>query len=240
MPRRAQLPPLRSSSISGIAAVLADPSRAAMLDTLLDGDAHSIGALARRAGVSAATASSHLRRLGDAKLVTIEAVGRERHVRLAGADVAEVLERIAALAEPRATGTAIDQLRFARTCYDHLAGLLGVALAERLVERGWLYRTSDTLEPSSALLAWLARHGHPVSDDERRPLSRACVDWTERTPHVAGRVGAALASLALADAWVTRVRTSRALRLTSRGRRVLADELGLVLVQRPPRSTLVP
>jgi DNA-binding transcriptional ArsR family regulator len=229
MPRRAVRTVVRAPDISGVASVLADPSRAQMLDILLDGEAHAIGALARRAGVSAPTASSHLRRLDDAGLVAIEVVGRERRVRLAGADVAEVLERIAALARPRATGTAMDHLRFARTCYDHLAGLLGVAIAERLVDLGWLYRTSDNLEPSSALLAWLAQHGHPVADDARRPLSRACVDWTERTHHVAGRVGGALAALAMSAGWVARVRASRALRLTERGRRALADELGLAL-----------
>jgi hypothetical protein len=150
-------------------------------------------------------------------------------VRLASGEVAELLERIAVLARSRTAGTAMDRLRFARTCYDHLAGLLGVALAERLVDLGWLYRTSDTFEPASPLLGWLARHGHPVSDDRKRPLSRACLDWTERAPHVAGRVGAALATLVVRSGWVARVRDTRALRLTARGRRALADELGIVL-----------
>ena len=215
--------------ISGLASVLADPSRAGMLDVLLDGEAYPIGTLARRVRVSAATASSHLRRLGDAGLVTVEIVGRERRVRLAGAEVAAVLEHIAVLARPRVRATELDHLRFARTCYDHLAGLLGVAIAHRLVDLGWLYRTSDSLEPSSRMLAWLAAHGHPVAEDRKRPLSPACVDWTEREPHLAGRVGAALASLVLEAGWVRRVRASRSLRITERGRRAFADELGLVL-----------
>jgi DNA-binding transcriptional ArsR family regulator len=229
MPRRAVAAATRAPDITGIAGALADRSRAAMLDALLDGERHPIGALARRARVSATTASSHLRRLTAARLVIVEPAGRERRVRLAGPEVAELLERIAVLASPRppAGATAIDQLRFARTCYDHLAGMLGVALADRLVDRGWLYRTTDTLEPASALLAWLADRGHPVAADPGRPLSRACVDWTERAPHVAGRVGAALAALALTSGWVARVRDSRALRLTARGRRALADELGV-------------
>jgi hypothetical protein len=161
--------------------------------------------------------------------VTVETVGRERRVRLANADVAAVLEQIAVLARSNVRAPELHHLRFARTCYDHLAGLLGVAIAERLVDLGWLYRTSDNLEPSARLLAWLAGHGHPVADDRARPLSRACVDWTEREPHLAGRVGASLATLVIDAGWVRRVRASRSLRLTDRGRRAFADELGLVL-----------
>jgi len=230
MPRALHRRPARRANIAGVASALADPSRAAMLDILMGGDAYPIGALARRVGVSAATASSHLQRLSAANLVTVETVGRERRVKLAGVEVAELLERLSLIAGPDgAHASAIDQLRFARTCYDHLAGHLGVAIAERLEALGWLYRTSDTLEPASALLAWLASHGHAVATDSRRPLSRACIDWTERVPHLAGRTGAALASLARDAGWVVPVRSSRALRLTSRGRRALLDELGLAM-----------
>jgi DNA-binding transcriptional ArsR family regulator len=218
MPRRVLPRPLRAPVISGFAGALADPSRAEMLDVLLDGDAHAIGVLARRVGISAATASSHLRRLEEARLVTIEAIGRERRVRLAGPDVAELLERIAVLASPDPVRVSdIDRLRFARTCYDHLAGLLGVAISTRLRDLGWL--RDD--EPAPALLAWLAEHGHAVVDDTRRPLARTCLDWTERAPHIAGRTGAAIAAVVLQHGWVSRVRASRALRLTERGRREL-------------------
>lgn len=230
MPRRTaprEREPARD--ISGLASVLADPSRAGMLDILLDGDAHPIGALARRVRVSPATASSHLRRLDDAGLVRVETRGRERHVRLAGPEVAAVLEHIAVLARGDAAAPELHHLRFARTCYDHLAGHLGVAVTARLVDLGWLYRTSDNLEPSTQLLEWLAAHGHPVSETRSRPLARACVDWTEREPHLAGRAGAALASLVIARGWVRRVRASRSLRLTDKGRRAFGDELGLVL-----------
>jgi DNA-binding transcriptional ArsR family regulator len=230
MPRALHRRVTRRGNIAGVANALADPSRAAMLDILMSGEAHPIGALARRVGVSAATASSHLQRLAAANLVVVDSVGRERRVRLAGTQVAELLERLATVAGPDAADApAIDQLRFARTCYDHLAGHLGVAIVERLEALGWLYRTSDTLEPASALLAWLASHGHPVAADSRRPLSRACLDWTERVPHLAGRTGAALCSLARAETWVVPVRASRVLRLTTRGRLALLDELGLAL-----------
>jgi DNA-binding transcriptional ArsR family regulator len=234
VPRRSLPPAGREPDIAGLAAVLADASRVAMLDALLDGGGHAIGALGRRAGVSIATASSHVRRLADAGLVTVVQAGRERRVRLAGPEVAELLERLATLAAPapawsQGARSRRDELRFARTCYDHLAGVLAILVAQALVARGWLYRTSDTFEPSLALLAWLDERGHPIAGDARRPLSRACLDWTERVPHLAGRVGAALAATFIVERWVARVRDTRALRVTDRGRSALARELGLTL-----------
>ena len=118
-------------------------------------------------------------------------------------------------------------LRFARTCYDHLAGVLGVSVGAALVERGWLHRTSDNFEPAPPLFEWLAAHGQPVLVAGRRPLTRACLDWSERTPHVAGRIGAAIAEVFVAERWVTRVRGTRALRLTERGKSALAREFGV-------------
>lgn len=232
MPRRV-LPPLRfDPDITGIASVLADPSRIAMLDVLLDAAAHPIGELARRVGVTAATASSHLRRLEDARLVVVHRSGRERRVTLASHDVAELLERMAVLAASDHARSPnmphITRLRFARTCYDHLAGVVGVAVATALVERGWLHRTTDNFEPAPELLTWLAAHGHPVPIAGRRPLTRACLDWSERVPHVAGRIGAALADLFLARGWVRRMRDTRALRLTDTGRRAIERELSIV------------
>jgi len=233
MSRRTDPVRRRAPDIAPLASVLADPSRVAMLDVLLDGGAHAIGALARRAGVTPATASSHLRKLLDAELVVVAPEGRERHVRLASPDVAELLERLATLAVPGLAPSV--QLRFARTCYDHLAGVLAVLVGNAFVARGWLHRTTDNFEPAPALLDWLAAHDHPVPiTGARRPLSRACVDWTERVPHLAGRVGAALALVFVDHGWVMRVRASRALRLTERGRLALARELGVTLPA--PRS----
>jgi len=225
MPRRARPRSPQDPDVTSLAAVLADSSRNAMLDVLLDGKAHPIGALARRSGVTAATASSHLRRMLSARLVVVTSVGRERHVRLASPDVAEVLERLAVLAAPQRSRTS--ELRFARTCYDHLAGALGVAVRVALVDRGWLHATGDSFEPAPALFTWLAARGHPVAIAGRRPLSRSCLDWSERVPHVAGRIGAAIANVFLDAAWVTRVRGTRALRLTARGRDAITKELGV-------------
>jgi DNA-binding transcriptional ArsR family regulator len=211
-----------------LAGAIADASRAEMLEALLDGKPHAIGELARRAGITPATASSHLRKLAEAQLVTVTTAGRERHVALAGSEVAELLERLAVLATPeRPVGR--EALRFARTCYDHLAGVVGVLVTGALVARGWLHDTGDNLEPAPALLEWLAERGHPVAIGNRRPLSRRCIDWTERVPHLAGRVGAALAAACIDARWVTQVRGNRALRVTERGRLGLARDLGLVL-----------
>lgn len=214
------------SELAQLAAAIADPSRAAMLDVLLDGRDHSIGALGRHAGVAIATASSHVHKLADARLVTVTRAGRERRVRLASAEVAQLLEQLAVVASQR---TRRDELRFARTCYDHLAGVLAIVVVDALVDRGWLHRTSDNLEPAPTLFAWLSDHGHAVEIAGKRPLSRACLDWTESTPHVAGRIGAALAAVFVDERWVAPVRASRALRVTARGRAALARELGVVV-----------
>ena len=247
MTRRIHPAPRLDPDIAQLAGALADPSRIAMLDALLDGSARPIGALARRAGISAATASGHLRRLVDHQLVVVDRDGSTRRVRLAGPAVAELLESIAAHAHaapaappaPAAPGappqtaaatTAARELRFARTCYDHLAGVVGVGVTRALLARRWLRTAGDGFTAAPALLGWLAGHGRALADEpSRRPLVRACLDWSERTPHVAGRVGAAIADLALARQWVVRVRDSRALRLTARGRAALAAELAMTL-----------
>jgi DNA-binding transcriptional ArsR family regulator len=237
MARRSSPAPRLDPDIARVAGVLADPSRLAMLDAMLDGRAHAIGALARHAGITAATASGHLRRLVDERLVTVDTDGRSRRVRLASPGVAQLLESLAAIAAPPptpplATTASLSrarELRFARTCYDHLAGVVGVRVTTALIDRRWLRARDDGFAAAPPLLAWLADHGRPLVDDPRvrRPLTRACLDWSERTPHLAGRLGAAIADLALAQQWLVRVRDSRALRLTSRGRTALSRELAL-------------
>jgi DNA-binding transcriptional ArsR family regulator len=234
MARRVHPAPRLDPDIARLAGALADPSRIAMLDALLDGSALAIGALARRAGITAATASGHLRRLVDERLVSVDRDGRTHRVRLAGPAVAQLLETVAALIPPPAPAahtaaatTRARELRFARTCYDHLAGVVGVRVTGALVDRHWLESRDDGFAATPGLIAWLADHGHRLADEapSRRPLVRACLDWSERTPHVAGRIGAAIAELALDQKWVVRVRDSRALRLTDRGRAAFAREL---------------
>jgi len=223
--------------VARIGAALADPSRVAMLDALMDGRPHAIGSLARHAGITAATASGHLRRLVEDRLVTVTRIGREHRVALASPEVAQLLETMAALAPPSPTfsahaGAHAKELRLARTCYDHLAGVLGVRIAAALLAKGWLAHVGDTFTAQPLLADWLVSYGATIADS-RRPLVRACTDWSERAPHLAGRLGAALAEVSLTEKWVVRTRLGRALRITDRGRGVFARELGVVLP--PPR-----
>lgn len=217
-----------------VAKVLGDPARAEMLDTLLDGMPHPSGELARRAGVSASTASEHLSRLLGAGLVSAEASGRQRLYRLASPAVAEALEALARIAAPERisclrTATRADALRRARTCYDHLAGQLGVAVADALVARGALVLDDGSYR--------VTRRGDTVLEElgvdlgsarlQRRSFARVCLDWTERRPHLAGSLGAELAGAFLARDWLRRRPHDRALTVTESGRRALAAELGI-------------
>ncbi len=213
------------ADLAAVAALIADPSRAAMLDALNGGDALTAGALARRAGVAPSTATEHLARLEAGGLVVSERHGRARHVRLAGAHVARALEALGAIAPPkRVTGLRAwhhgEALRSARSCYDHLAGEAGVALADALVERGLL----DPGEGGFAITAHgestLKAFGLDVDAilGARRATARACLDWSERRPHVGGALGAALLSELLGRRWLRRRPEGRALAITAAGR----------------------
>ena len=184
--------------LSAVAALIADPSRAAMLDGLTAGLPLTAGELARLAGVAPSTASEHLERLERGGLVVSERHGRSRHVRLAGAHVARALEALLAIAPPkRATGLRSWQhgeaLRAARSCYDHLAGVVGVALAEALLARACSSPARARSRSAAPGRRTWRRSGSTCRDPgARRATARACLDWSERRPHVAGALGAAL------------------------------------------------
>lgn len=217
--------------VSGVAALMAEPTRAAILTRLLDGRPRAAGELAACAGVSAQAASNHLSRLLSSGLLLVRPAGRQRHYTLSRREVAEALEALAALAPGPAASPVPPGLRFARTCYDHLAGTLGVALTEALLEKGLLlkdgarYRTSPLGEAHFA--GWGL--GLQALRQGRRPFARACLDWSERRPHLAGALGAALLERFLQLRWVARASTGRALRLTLGGRRALESQLQLRL-----------
>jgi len=233
-----------------VAALIGDPGRARVLAALTDGRALPASVLASEAGVSPSTASAHLARLVDGGLLRVERHGRYRYYRLSGPHVATALESLAAVS-PRAPvrslrqGNRAQAMRAARTCYDHLAGRLGVALMNALLERGVLAGADgrfDPARPGRDRLSAPGRDAHyritatgetfladlgvriPAG---RRPLVRYCVDWSEQAHHLAGRLGAALLSHALDEAWLTRTPT-RAVRLTDTGREALAG-LGVPL-----------
>src|SRR5579875_2262355 len=207
-------------AVAAIAAAIGEPSRACILYSLLDGRARSATELAAAAEIAASTASAHLNRLTRARLVKLQTEGRHRYYRLAGADAARALERLSVLAG------APDRLRAARTCYDHIAGILGVALHDRLRRLEWLNsRYAVTAKGELALEKLgvdLAR-----ARRARRRFAFACLDWTERRSHLAGALGWELLQLALARSWLVRDADSRALALTPRGRREMQACFGL-------------
>jgi DNA-binding transcriptional ArsR family regulator len=215
------------------ASAIADPARAAMLDALLDGVPRSAGALAREAGVAPSTASHHLGRLLDAGLVVVEPDGRRRAFRLARPEVAHALEALALVSPPRpartlrrATRAAAE--RAARTCYDHLAGALGVAVCDALLAAGAISPDGErayALGPTAA--DTLAAIGVTPPPRARRAYAIRCLDWSERRPHLAGALGAAVADAMLARGWVARVKGSRALLVTDAGRAGLRAGLGV-------------
>jgi DNA-binding transcriptional ArsR family regulator len=224
---------------AAVAGLFAHRSRAAMIDALLDGREHAVGSLARVAGVAASTAAEHVGRLEDGGVVVVRRDGRERLVRLAGPTVAAAYEALSQLSEDgEANGlrgwTRREQLRAARTCYDHLAGRLGVAIADAAFAAG-------AVEPDFSLgppaRTWFGRLGVDLDSIPcgSRPLLRVCTDWTERREHLAGAVGAAVCSAALGAGWVVRRPSSRALRLAPRGEAQLG-EFGIALTDACPAA----
>jgi DNA-binding transcriptional ArsR family regulator len=222
--------------IAEVAALVGDPARASMLCALLGGRALTATELAHAAGVSPQTTSGHLAKLHAASLLGLMKQGRHRYYRLAGPHVAQMLEgimNVALLGPPRfQPKTRLDeQMRHARTCYDHFAGTLGVGLADRLTERELLVLGDEAGEVTPAGLDFLGKLGVDLAAARarRRVFCRPCLDWTERRPHIGGAVGAALALRCFDLKWVERVRDSRALRITPAGRRGLMEHFALAI-----------
>jgi DNA-binding transcriptional ArsR family regulator len=199
---------METVALAEVAAVLADPSRATMCLAMLDGRAWTVGELARAAGIRPSTASEHVTRLREAGFVSGARQGRHSYVHLADPWVAEVIEQLAQHAEQRPTRTLraslrVRRLAYARTCYDHLAGTLAVAVREGLIRTGLVDLTAGlTLTgPGHEVLAGL---GVPIPSGGRRPLLRECLDWTERREHFGGALAAALLDRAVEAGWLTR------------------------------------
>lgn len=213
-------------ALSDVASLVGEPSRAAILLALLDGRALPAGELAGEADLSAAATSLHLAKLTQGGLLAVHREGRHRYYRLANEDVAHALEALGVIATarpaPRALSPERAALRAARTCYDHLAGALAVTLAQRLEAERVLATTGErdyAITPKGA--AWLADRlaiEAGALAQGRRPLARRCLDWTERRPHVAGALGAAILTRLLEARWAVKRPHSRALRVTERGR----------------------
>jgi DNA-binding transcriptional ArsR family regulator len=219
-------------TVSGIAGAIAEPARTRMLYSLLDGHARTGTELAMVAEVAPSTASVHLNRLKDEKLVKADVQGRHRYYSLAGPEVARVLERLSVLAGVRRVPfvpSTPDGLRTARTCYDHMAGAVAVSLHDRFLERRWIVAAGSAYEVTPAGAKALQALGvdlEPIRRQRRRFAYR-CLDWSERRPHLGGALGAAVLALALRKQWLLRELDSRALLLTRTGRRELQARFGL-------------
>jgi DNA-binding transcriptional ArsR family regulator len=235
---------IAEADIAAVGALIGDRARASMLNALMGGEAISAGELARVGGVSPSGATAHLRRLRQGGLIVGEAAGRQRVFRLASPELAEALEALALVAPPvpvrglRASKEA-GALKRARTCYDHLAGELGVAVADALVEREILTRDDGGFAVTRAGRQWLQDLGLDLDAllRARRSFARGCVDWTERRPHVAGSLGAGITAAFFARGWVRRRPGGRAIAVTRAGAGWLNDSLGIRLDVEARRST---
>ena len=226
--------------VGAVAALIADPSRALMLQALADARARPASELARFAGVSPQTASAHLSRLLAGRLLVVHQQGRHRYYRLRDSRVAELLEVMASFApstETPAMGEdrSTRNLRFARTCYKHLAGRVGVAITEALCAKNFLREEADGYELLPDGRDWFLEMGVEIRAARRAPLTRRCVDWSERRYHLGGSLGAALAGRLLELQWLSRRREPRSLRLTERGRQMLRSVLALEFRDAMPR-----
>lgn len=229
---------MTTNQIARIAALVGEPARTGMLVALMDGRALTANELAAAGHITPATASRHLALLVEADLLKVEKQGRHRYHRLASVDVARVLEGIMQLAAQTAppaariaTGPRDAEMRLARTCYDHLAGGLAVAMAEKLVQDGAVVVEDDTAvvtDRAGAVLAGLGLQSEVVhaQGTGKRPACRPCLDWGERRMHLAGRLGALLCAHTLEMGWLLQKPGTRALGLTPRGATALRDWLG--------------
>ncbi len=221
-----------------VAALVGDTARATMLAALMGGQALTGSELAALARITRPTASEHLTKLVDARLLTATKKRRNRYYRIASPLVAKMLESIKAVAaietpprhQPRSAED--DALRFARTCYDHLAGRLGVAIADALVAKRYVLLSEDGGEVTPAGRRFLTAFGAELTpkSGSRRIFCRPCLDWSERRYHVAGLVGAEICRCCHDKGWLTRRRDGRTVSLTPAGRRGLRETFGLTLV----------
>lgn len=242
------------ADIASIGALVADKGRARILLALGDGRALPASVLADEAGVAASTASAHLARLVKGGMLRVERHGRHRYFRLAGPEVADLIEALARISPPATVrslkqGSKAHAVRFARTCYDHLAGMLGTQLMEALIDQDLLIGGDGVFDPDSARDDRPAAPGYDhdyrltaagvrelkafgidfESMPSRRPLIRYCVDWSEQRHHLAGSLGAAIATRMTELGWVRRAERSRAVHVSEAGFDGLREQFGLEL-----------
>lgn len=222
------------ADIATVAALIGDRTRARFLCELVGGESRRASELASAAGISRATASFHLGRLLTAHLLEVQTQGRHRTYRLAGSEVAQAIEALQRIA-PRLpirslhASSSAHALSYARFCYDHLAGRLAIELVDAMTTTGLITLTGDQFELTDQGVSWFEELGIDVAGlrATRRSFARACVDWSERRPHLAGAVGAALARRFLELGWIERAPHGRGAKPTPAGRTHLSKTLGI-------------
>lgn len=217
-----------------VAALICEPVRARMLWKLLDGRAYTSTELALSADVSPTSASNHLSKLLNGNILKVDAQGRHRYYSFANDNVAYAVEALSNLVDGK---NPIDldipkqkkNVEYCRTCYDHLAGYVGVAVTEAMVSNGYLMKSEDSYQVSKEGWDWLINFDITENHfaKSRRPLTRQCLDWSERRPHLAGQLGAVFLDHAIKDDWFRKVKFSRELVITSKGRQALSKFLGV-------------
>ena len=224
------------AAVSRIAAAIGEPARARILYCLVDGHARTSTELAVVADVSPSTASAHLNRLMTERLIKVFVQGKHRYYSLESPNVASVLEGLSVLAggsRDNFVPNTPNRLLAARTCYDHMAGTLGVSLHDRFKALGWLSASSTDGDDAYDVTLTGAKAFSALGIDLeatrklRRRFAWACLDWSERRPHVGGALGAALLNMALKRKWVVQDLDSRALRVTGPGQREMLARFGL-------------
>ncbi|MNW40936.1 Helix-turn-helix domain protein [compost metagenome] len=214
------------SNVAMIASLVSEPSRAAILTALLDGRFHTASELAHMAGIKPQTASFHLAKMTEAQVVTVEKQGRHRYYGIQDPEVAQVMESLLSIAPPVPIhsfkhASENEALRLARTCYDHVAGQLGVQLMNFFIQKGILFEDQDGLhitEPGEAFFTDF-QINLKKTRQKRRSFSHKCLDWSERRHHLAGALGSAVLDRLFELNWIERLPTTRAIRITADGKR---------------------
>lgn len=225
---------MATPNIVEVASLIGDPSRAAMLMNLLGGKALPASELARAARVTPQTASSHLAKMVEGGLLVHQSYGRHKYYRLASAEVGQVLEALNAIAPPKPVRSLRESdqskaLHFARACYDHIAGAVGVALTDRVLELGLMREEGRDFVVTTDGAKWFRDFGIDLDEIRRgrRHFARQCLDWSERRHRLAGALGAAVTSRLFGLGWIDRIPGGRAIRVTEHGFRGLSQEFGI-------------
>jgi DNA-binding transcriptional ArsR family regulator len=220
------------SNISSTASLIGDPTRTTILTALTDGQALTAGELATLAGVTPQTASAHLTKLVEGSLISVEVQGRHRYYKLAGPEVAHVIEAIAIVSPPMKVRSLRQSshkkaLEFARTCYDHLAGKLGVAHTEALIKLGYLRDLGDVYQVTEKGKQWLREFGiHPLPKKVNLEAVPHHIDWTVRKHHLSGPLALSITQRLIDLGWIERGAIRRSIQVTNLGRSAICKEFG--------------